>query len=358
MKYISGYIYKDEEFEEGFLGFEDGVIKETGKGKKDDVIAKGIIIPPLANPHIHIADAVFQDEIKGSIEEVVAPPLGLKHRILKETSRETIIKTIKSTADLMFCSGIGYFGDFREGGVEGVRIVKEALSDSPLNYKLFGRPKEMKYDKKELNELLLLADGIGLSAVSDWEEDEIKKISAHTKRAGKKFALHASERIREDLDFVLDLKPDFLVHMTEATDEDLKICAENEIPIIVCPRSEMFFGHMPDIPRMLRKNVTLTLGSDNAMINKPHSFFREMEFAYKISKSKGEIKAKDILNMVLKNSRKVLNVSDDICLSSGKDANFIVLNLLAKNPAYALVNGAGSRDISVISTNKYLWIKK
>lgn len=358
MRYVSGLIYQGEEFVKGYLGFEDGIIKETGKGTKSDAISKGIIIPTFVNVHTHIGDAVIEDEVKGGIEDVVAPPNGLKHRMLRNTPQEKMIETMKVVAELMFRSGIEYFCDFREGGLEGVSLIMKALQDSPLRYKVFGRPADMKYVEEEIQELLRSVDGIGLSALSDWDNEEIKRIAEHARRQKKSFALHASERIREDIDAILDLDPDFLVHMTEATDDDLETCAESEVPIIVCPRSEIFFGHVPNIPRMLEKGVTLALGTDNAMLNEPYSLLREMEFAYKISRLKGGVEAKEILKMVLQNPRKVLNVGDDICLTSGKEANFIVLQLPTRNPAYALVNGACCRNISMISVNKSVWINK
>ncbi len=356
MKYVSGQIYRGERFEEGYIGFEDGIIKEIGKGIKKDSVAKGIIVPTFVNTHIHIGDAVIQEEIKGGIEEIVAPPNGLKHRILRKTPPETMIGTMKAVAEKMFLSGIECFSDFREGGVEGVNLFKKALKGSPLSYKVFGRPAALKYDEYEMEELLKNADGIGLSAISDWTPDDIKRISVHAKREKKSFALHASERVREDIDSILDLKPDFLIHMTEAKESDLEICAENDVPIIVCPRSEVFFGHVPDIPKMLEKGVTLALGTDNAMLNKPYSLLREMEFAYKISKLKGSVDAELILKMVLQNPRKVLNLGDDICLVQEKKANFVVFDLPTKYPVHALVNGACSRDISMINVNNHIWM--
>lgn len=358
MRYVTGQIYHGGEFTEGYFGFEDGIIKETGEGLKKDTLAKGIIIPTFTNAHTHIGDAVIMDEVQGGIREIVAPPDGLKHRILRDTSQEGMRNSMRQVAKNMLYSGIEHFNDFREGGLKGVKILKDAFSDSPISPKVFGRPSDLRYYKDEMEQLLKIVDGIGVSAISDWEEDEIKSVASHTKREGKMFVLHASEAVREDIDSILDLKPDYLIHMNKATDDDLKICAENEVPIILCPRSEVFFGHVPDIPKMLKSNVTLALGTDNAMLNSPSSILREMEFAYKISRLKGGCKAKDILDMVLINPRKVLNASFDICLTQGKDANFIVFQLPYKNPAYALVNGACAQNISIICINDFLWSKK
>ncbi|UCE75409.1 MAG: amidohydrolase family protein [Methanomassiliicoccales archaeon] len=357
MRYVSGKIYRGGEFIEGHLGFEDGIIEEIGKGAKKDAQAKGIIVPTFANAHTHIADAVILDEIKEGILEVVAPPNGLKHRVLRNTPKKTLIDTMRSVSHRMLSSGIEYFADFREGGSEGVELLKKALSDSDLKARIFGRPSGMTYEREEMEQLLKKVDGIGLSSILDYEHTDIKRIAEHTKSQGKYFALHASEREREDIDAVLDLKPDFLIHMNKASVGDLKICCDNHVPVVVCPRSEVFFGHIPDIPKMLKLGVTLALGSDNAMINTPYSLLREMEFAYKISRLKGEVEAKNILDMVLRTSRKVLNAGDDICLTQGKVANFIVFQLPNKNPAYALVSGASAQDISMISIDNYLWMK-
>jgi cytosine/adenosine deaminase-related metal-dependent hydrolase len=358
MMYVTGQIYQDGVFKEGYLGVEEGYITEFGEGIKENALKKGIIIPTLVNAHTHIGDAVYQKEVKGGIKEIVAPPDGLKHRVLRETTEEAMRNSMKHVAKKMLLSGIAHFCDFREGGLEGVNILKSALSDSPLTPKAFGRPKGLKYVKEEVEEILKVSDGIGLSAVSDWPEDDMKKVASHTKSQKKSFALHASERTREDIDFILDLKPDFLIHMNKATESDLNLCAESDVPIILCPRSEVFFGHVPDIPKMLKSNVTLALGTDNAMLNSPDSLLREMEFTYKISRLSGDCLAKDILDMVLINSRKVLNVGDDICLTQGKQAGFIVFELSKVDPVYALVNGACAGDISMICVNDYLWVKK
>src|SRR5436305_13267596 len=115
---------------------------------------------------------------------------------------------------------------------------------------------------------------------------------------------HRSERLREDIDKVLGLSAAFLVHMVQATDADLARCAEAGVPLVLCPRSNAFFGLTPDIPRLLRAGVELHLGTDNAMINTP-SMLREMEFAYRIGRLKGGVSAKAIFELALRARRLV-----------------------------------------------------
>src|SRR5205823_14583806 len=144
------------------------------------------------------------------------------------------------------------------------------------------------YHAQEVAAVLRSSDGIAVSAYEDWPPDAIATLAQHVHREKKMFAVHCSERIREKIDHVLDLRPTFLVHMVHATDADLARCSDAEVPIVVCPRSNAFFGMTPDIPRMLRAGVELHLGTDNAMINVP-SMFREMEFAYRVARLNGDV---------------------------------------------------------------------
>jgi cytosine/adenosine deaminase-related metal-dependent hydrolase len=353
MIYISGQIYQNGEFIKGYLGVENGEIAEFGEEEREDADFQGIIIPTMVNSHTHIADSVVSKEITGSIMDLVAPPNGLKHRILRETPPDVLIESMKKVSNDMMNSGIAHFGDFREGGLEGVNLFSSATSGSSIEPRVFGRPAKMTYDEEEMERLLEKVDGIGLSAISDGKMDDIIRIAEHTKGKGKMFALHASERIREDIDAILDLKPDFLIHMNCAEESDLKLCAENKVPIILCPRSEVFFGHVPDITKMYNCGVTLSLGTDNAMLNSPSSLLREMEFAYKIARLSGGIPAQAVLDMVIKNSRKVLNVGDDIRLTLGTKANLVVFDICSEDPEYALVNGAHRKNISLISSGDF-----
>lgn len=354
---IAGQIYQSGEFVQGYLGIENGIIAEYCEGECQKADFRGIILPTLVNAHTHIADSVAFQEIKGDITEVVAPPDGLKHRILRETPTEILIKTMEKVSFDMMHSGIGYFADFREGGVEGVKQFSRALTNPNIKGKVFGRPKDLTYDENEMEQLLSLVDGIGLSAISDYEKGDIIQIAQHTKSRDKMFALHASERIREDIDAILDLNPDFLIHMNCADESDLMQCAENHVPIILCPRSEVFFRNIPDITKMHKCGVTLALGTDNAMLNSPSSILREMEFAYKIARLSGGVDSKIILDMVLINSRKVLNVSDDIRFTLGMKANLVVFDLANEDPAYSIVNGAHPKSISAISMEDFLWME-
>src|SRR5207245_9323158 len=84
-------------------------------------------------------------------------------------------------------------------------------------------------DPREVAASLRASDGIAVSSYIDWPRDAIEKLAADARRAKKIFAIHCSERVREEIDAVLDLKPAFLVHMIHATDADLERCADAHV---------------------------------------------------------------------------------------------------------------------------------
>jgi len=257
MEYVSGEIFTVNGFERGYLGVENHKIMDRGKGNPPKKpIHKGLIVPTLVNAHTHIGDSFIRKrnlKLPRNVEDLVAPPDGLKHRLLKETSDQEIIGGMRKSIDEMTKTGISYFCDFRENGLQGINHLKKALEKTNISPVILSRPNQLTYNKDEIDLLLKNSQGIGLSSITDWEYSEIEKIAKHTKKRKKTFAIHTSERIREDIDLVLNLKPDFLIHMVKATESDLIRAKDADIPIAVCPRSNVFFDLKPNI-KMMKKN--------------------------------------------------------------------------------------------------------
>ena len=130
--------------------------------------------------------------------------------------------------------------------------------------------------------------------------------------------------------------------MLESSDEDLKKVAERNVPVVITPRSNMFFGKIPNIPRFLRHNISLALGTDNGMFSLP-SLFREMEIAYKISKIYGHVAPEEILRMTTYIPRKILGIKDN---DIGKKASIIIFKRLMT--PYEIVTKATPLDIKKI----------
>ena len=335
MQYVKGEILTQNGFKKGHMGFEKNRIPEFGTGlppKKP--LADGLIVPTFVNAHTHIGDSfINKKEVKlpRYVAELVAPPNGLKHKLLKKTPEDEIINGMKTSIDTMIKSGISYFCDFREDGNKGLNQLQKALKNKKIKSIILSRPQQMLYDKNEINLLLKNSSGIGLSSISDWDYSEIQKISKHTKRERKIFALHASETIRENIDLILDLKPDFLVHMISATKSDLVSVKDENIPIIMCPRSNVFFNLKINIHLMKNSGVELMLGTDNAMINSPNI----LEELIYLNNMTNIFTTQELINMITYTPRKALNLDDGI---HGPNLfySFVVLDKKSFKPMYIL----------------------
>lgn len=333
MDFVSGDILTKNGFKGGYIGFEGKKIVETGKGDSPKKpICKGLIIPTFVNAHTHIGDSFIKEkniDLPKNIEELVAPPNGFKHKLLREASDIEIIEGMKKSIKTMIENGTKYFCDFRENGFLGIKQLKTALSLNKISSIILSRPGSLKYDKNEVDILLKNSDGIALSSISDWDYSELQKIAKNAREKNKIFALHASERIREDIDDILDLKPNFLVHMIKAQESDLERVYENNIPIVVCPRSNSFYGLKPNFRLMKKVGVNLLLGTDNAMLNSP-VILDEIHYVKSVTR---DFSTFELLFMTTYGARKALNLDCGI-LGPNSRADFMVLDKKSLKPLY------------------------
>ena len=87
-----------------------------------------LLIPGLVNSHVHICDS-FAKEVgfNKDLISVVAPPNGIKHKLLESIPKEIKTHGIKEVISDMLASGITLFADFRENGISGINLLKEVL---------------------------------------------------------------------------------------------------------------------------------------------------------------------------------------------------------------------------------------
>ena len=333
MEFVSGEVLTKKGFQKGYIGFEKRKIVEIGIEKSPKKpVAKGLIIPSFVNAHTHIGDSFIKKrkiKLPRDVEKLVAPPNGLKHKLLKQVTEKELIEGMENSIDYMIKSGTSVFCDFREDGIIGISLLKIALDLWNISSVILSRPDNLLYNKNEMDILMNNSDGIGLSAISDWNYSELQKISKHVKKKKKLFAIHASERVRENIEDILDLKPDFLVHMIRATESDLQQVKDSEVPIVLCCRSNNFYGILPNFKLLKKVGVELALGTDNAMLNNP-SILDEILF---VIKKTNIFSTEELLNFATFNARKVLNLECDI-LGSNSKAEFVVLDKKTLKPLY------------------------
>ncbi|MFB6117890.1 amidohydrolase family protein [Halosegnis sp.] len=330
---LEGLVFCGADFEpaEGRVLVADGEIRAV---EPTSVESDDWILPAFVNAHTHIGDSIAKEAGRGlSLDELVAPPDGLKHRLLRETPREEMVAAMRNSIAYMRESGTAAFLEFREGGVEGVERLREAAADSPVEPVVLGR---------ETVDALELADGFGASGARDGEFGTER---AAARKADKLFGVHAGERDAADVDGALDLDPDFLVHMVHTRPHHLDRVADSGVPIVCCPRSNLVTDvGLPDF-ETLAETTTLALGTDNVMLNSP-SMFREMAVTAKHS----GLDAAAVLRMATRNGA-VIAGRDYGLIEKGRPAKLQVLdggstNLAgARDPVRAVVRRAGTADV-------------
>ncbi|WP_373189535.1 amidohydrolase family protein [Halolamina sp.] len=333
---LEGTILLGEEFHptEGRLHVENGEIDAIEETQTD---ATDIILPAFVNAHTHIGDSIAKEAGGGlSLDDLVAPPDGLKHRLLRAASTEEKVEAMARTLQFMESSGTAAFLEFREGGVEGVEAIREALTGREIDPVIFGR---------ESADAMRAADGFGASGARDNEFGEIREAA---RTAGKPFAIHAGERDPHDLTPAMDLDPAFLIHVVHPRQEHLDRIESEQLPVVVCPRSNLVTNVGVAPIRELTERTTVALGTDNVMLNSP-SMFREMEFTAKLA----DVSAETVLRMATRNGAKLAGKEYGL-IEEGRPAKLLVLdgnsdNLCgAEDWARAVVRRAGEADVKAV----------
>lgn len=348
--------------------------------KEPSIDCEGLLlIPGFINCHTHIGDSIAKDiTLNSTMEERVHPVSGIKSKILKETNPKHLKTFMKNSCHSMIKKGITTFVDFREGGIEGITMLKEVLSEIPIRSIILGRlefyqnnleiKKNTPFPKKldsELTKLLSKCDGLGISGANENSNSVLNYYS----KTPKIRAIHSSET-RQSVQTskkntkksetlrALNLKPHFLVHMTYASKSDLYASAKRTRGIVICPRANAALAEgIPDITLMRKTGCTIGIGTDNVMINSP-DMFREMDYLWKVSMglSKKRLNPKDILKMATVNGGKILKKEIGV-IETGKlaDGIFIDKHSIDLEPMHnvhaSIVHRASESNVKAVMIN-------
>ena len=316
--------------------------------KEESIDCEGLLlIPGFVNCHTHIGDSIAKDiTLNSSVDNRVHPVLGIKSKILKETDPNHLKNFMKNSCDSMLNKGITTFVDFREGGLEGILMLKEVLTKVPIRSIILGRlefyqnnteiKKNISFPKnkiEELKKLLKKCDGLGISGANENSQSVLNYYSKTTKiraihSSETKQSVSTSKKItaKSETARALNLKPHFMVHMTYASKGDLLATAKKTRGIVICPRANASLAEgIPDIDLMKKTGCTIALGTDNIMINSP-DMFREMDYLWKVSMGiqKKRVSPKEILKMATVNGGKILKKEIGI-IETGKYADGIFI---------------------------------
>jgi guanine deaminase len=336
MEEIEGTVLAGRSFEpiHGRVVVEEGRITAVEETPERDGSPNRIVLPAFVNAHTHVGDSVAKEAAVGlGLEEAVVPPDSLKHRRLAAADRETMVDEMHRTLRFMGRTGTAAFLDFREFGVEGARMLREAAEGLDIEAFVFGSDDPTVLD---------VADGFGASGAND---DDFTARRAAAREREVPFAIHAGEPDATDIHPALDLEPDLLVHMVHAGVDHLERVADQEVPIAVCPRANRVLGvGQPPIETLL-EYTDVALGTDNVMLNAP-SMFREMEYTAKAF----DLPSRTVLRMATTAGADAVGLDCGV-VEPGRRAALAVLdgdsdNLSgAADPADAVVRRATALDI-------------
>ena len=242
-----GPIFTRDGFRELGLNLESCEIIDSVDGEED-----GVIVPLFRNCHTHLGDTLARDEVPEglSVAELVGPS-GWKHKWLENNDVEA---SIRAGMKEIIASGTGLVMDFREGGKAGLDKFEEM--QYPGTVILLGRPE---------NSGNLPGENAGISSLADVGNAASELVEQARDRGGV-VGIHHSENEREDVQRIIEVNPDFLVHMCHASDEDLEHVKSAGISIVVCPRSNSYFGNLPPLEKMIDLGIDIGFGTDNGML--------------------------------------------------------------------------------------------
>ena len=345
--------------------------------KEESADCDGLIaLPGFVNCHTHIGDSIAKDIfLDGTVNKKIHPVFGIKPKILKNTAQDQLKSFMRNSCYSMMCKGITTFADFREGGIEGAEMLRQAVSDIPIRPIILGRlelyhgteqiRQNSYFPRKkvaEMDRLLRCCDGLGISGANENSAAVLRRYS----RTPKLRAIHCSETEQSvstslqttslsETARALYLRPHFMVHMTHASKEDLDTAARRSVGIVVCPRANAALAEgIPDVGLMLKSGCTVALGTDNVMINS-HDMFREMDYVWKSTMGihKKRMEPREVLKMATVNGGAILRKNIGV-IGQGMLADCIFLEKHAvdlepiHDPHASIVHRAGESSIRAV----------
>lgn len=315
-----------------------------------------VIIPGLYNSHTHMGDSCLPDGTTGmTLEAGFFRPDGYKYRQLRQQTEADHLEHI--TAHLGYMARTGTVGhiDFREQGVYGSQLLRQAAKKTGVNSVILGQFDQLPFTKHQLKEnrdvlseralseldaILAVADGFSESTMNDLTDPAWQQVWAQTQH--KLRAIHCLENDgyrdtslaitgRGDLERALELyQPHLVIHATVANAAEIELLSAQRVNVVLNPRANANLGlPLPPIRSLLQSHANLLLGTDNGLLNSPN-MLAELDFTYKVAKSQFgnavQPEPVDILKMATSNIRGVLGQDIYGYLDVGLPADFAIVN--------------------------------
>ena len=279
-----------------------------------------VALPQPGLAHVHSGDHLFPEfGVEEELSKLVAPPNGLKHRLLAKAEDSQLEQAILEYYRMAWRLGNGLLVDFREGGGHGCLIAKRAVERAPqgISVIVLGRPGPGFPHG---------CDGLGLSSPLDYPESELLRLVKSYRPAFTHVAETREAREKGDLELAVKAGFDAIVHGTYLSRGDLEILNDKGVGLVLCPRSNLWHGlRLPPIRNALELVENVAFGSDNAAWIPPNPW-REAEIALLLARLEGpsgEWLARKVLEALFISPYKLVGVSPRI-IEDGWPARFLL----------------------------------
>ena len=316
MKCWGGWVFTRDGFVEGWL---NPLTKELGFGQASEPVKRGVILPTFRNCHTHVGDTLARESVPDdlSLEELVGVD-GWKQKWLSNQSGNVSVEAGIREAEKF---GTGLVIDFREGGLEGLSLLNEI--DTPVQIIGLGRPR---HEGEKIP-----SGNLGLSSYLDVGAGVVEKLVSEAKSRKGIVAFHHSENCREEIDPVLKLEPNFLVHLCNAKEEDLVKIKAQEVGVVVCPRSNARFGLRAPLERMLELGIDVGLGTDNGMFTSLN-MIEELRFA---AREFSSIAPVELIRLVCFGLDRTIGKFSEVV---SQDGGYVIMEETEENPEMAALD--------------------
>ncbi len=376
---------------DSYIVVRGGRIDSVGTGRPPAgltvVDMKGkLLLPGLINCHTHIGDAILKEKGFGypAGTNLLWQPEGLRHGWMASHSREERVGAMRRAAEHMLRLGVVAFADFREGGIPGVAELRDACENLPIRDIIYARHAHAPMHteeaflankeglsqeyRTEIEEALEIADGFSPVWANETTDAGLRETAEIVRRHGKRLASHACETDiyrslsltragRPDVERVVEfVNPDYVVHMTDASDDELRTATDRDIPIVLCARGQAALGNgFSPYARIRQLGGVVGIGTDNLMFNSP-DVLAELDFLSRVTRAVTHdpaiIDPRALVAAATIDGARILGLESDLgSLVAGKEATIVIMDAQSHNLAdstdvmASLVERASAADI-------------
>jgi 5-methylthioadenosine/S-adenosylhomocysteine deaminase len=228
--------------------------------------------------------------------------------------------------------------------------LHDALKHKPLLHTLFAPHAPYTVSDEPLKRVRTLADELDIPIMCHVHETAFEVNDAAAKTGQRPLArLHKLGLLTPSL---------LAVHMTQLTDAEIGLVADNGVHVVHCPESNMKLasGYCP-VHALQQAGANVALGTDGAASNNDLDMFGEMRSAALLAKNVAgdatALPAFQALQMATLNGARALGIAQQTgSLERGKSADIVAVNLAHLNtqpvydPVSQLVYAAGNHQVS------------